>query len=893
MSPLLYQYIIIHYYHLVDDGYGIDIRRRTKWLPAIMNFTDVDITTNEPAMFEQYDSPYKQCKTLDALGFMLAGIIDNTSIYEELSDIRLRFNDVFQTRGLNEISYPSTTSEYSRSTTMPWLEFKYYGEGLIQWAWRDYWKPIERRYGGDLYDIIHGEKDVNVSFNDRLLCLSVNYPEYKYDWILKENILQPDEGIHTLTFTPATEDEIELGVFGTFKLDDGPTRTFDSDGNWDVGEDYGNNNLYKETTVEPWYCDVGLFTADYFDVTVGGVTNDDIPEDQTVLVNAGVNSYGVFTKEIMYFQRGLGVSLIPGFFWMLPKVFFGVEAVSSNITSSDESLSEITFEIRYDTGDEDSGKPCPIGEVDISYYFGEYEVPKENGGGKVLFHEPEINIYIKKSNNYYKVYNKPGMRLAKTGGGDYKTIKSVCSLSLPTWSLVEPTDTIYIVLRAKPTQWECCYIEGKDKYDLQNNQIFLTDISARSFDFVEGTETVCTYERKYHISVGKYGDMAPQGPDNRSAKPFSDYTDGLASSDTVYALGAIKDELSTVWQQDSRTGILDNLNRSDILYGGGNVKSQNYTKIDIPNSAGIMSFVNKCRGRHVREIIPELEPLSGDPKAMEKKQGEMFNSIYKSDKNTVNMYMSSMVHDSLKDHLNDLGMYIEVTGNCTFHNSYVAPIPGMMPLDSYSPMGHLYVQSKYYVTLCGNQSFYWEYVQQEPLGSTKEMKEHVENEDVSPDFIDTIIGHDVELQSGVNSKRGVGSIYVAEESRVALGGTYLRIINEVTKYYLGTTLINERVEMMSFLVNAIYPYYYGRETGISVFTDSAFSKLVYPPVLQDYPFTYFPSDRSGYSENANIDRDMFYLYGGWNDHFLGPDDSEAVQIFLDLLGGRHEFGGGQ
>ena len=881
---------IIHYYHSVNMGGWVDIRRRTKWLPTIMNFTDIDITSTESAMFVQYDSPYKQCKTLDSLGFMLAGSIDSIDINEKLLDVRLRFNDVFQTRGTNDISYPVTTGEYIRPS-MPWLEFKYYGNNIIQWAWKDYWKPIERRYGGDFYNLIHGDDNGTTFFNDKFLCLDINYSEYKYDWILKEGMSQPDEGVHIITFTPATEDEEALGIFGTFKFDGGPVRSFDSEGNWDVGEDYGNNDLYKESTVYPWYDDVMLFTDDYFDVTDGNTTYDDIPEDKTVVVSAAVDQFGLLTEEVMYFQRGLNASLVPGFFWMLPKEFFEAEVISSNITSSDENLNEISFEIRYSIVGDD-GRSKPIGKVDLSYYFGEYIVPIELGGGVVLFHEPEIDIYIKRGSNYYKVYNKSGMRLASIGMGSYETINRACNLSLPTWALDEHPDTLYITFRAAPTQWECSYINGMDKYDLQDNHIFLEDIKAYVFDFVESTEIIYTHERKYHISVGKYGDMAPQGPDNSSAKPFSDYTDGLRSSDTVYALGAIKDELSTVWQQDSRTGILDNLNRNNIRYGGGSFKPQNYNKIDIPDTAGTMSFVNKCRGRHVGDIVPELEPLYGDPKAMEKKQGELFNSIYNSDKNTINMSMSLMIHNFLRDYFNENGMYIEVGGNCNFHNSYVAPIPEMMPLDSYSPMGHLYVQSKYYSSNCGNQSFYWEYVQQEPLESTKGMKEQIENEEVSEDFIDTIIGHDVELQYGVNARRGVGSIYVAEESRSALGGTYLKIINEVTKYSLGTTLINERVEIMSYLVNAIYPYYYSRDTGISVFVTEKFSELMYPPVLQDYPFSYFPSDYSGYSENANIDRDKFYLYGGWNDHFFGPDDTEAVQAFLDMLGGRYSFGGG-
>ena len=448
--------------------------------------------------------------------------------------------------------------------------------------------------------------------------------------------------------------------------------------------------------------------------------------------------------------------------------------------------------------------------------------------------------------------------------------------------------------RAAPTEGEGSYRNGKDAYDLQDNHIFLKDIKAYVFGFIEATEVIYTHERKYGISVGKYGDMAPQGPDNRSATPLSDYTDGLRSSDTVYALGAIKDELSTVWQQDSRTGILDNLNRNDIMYGGRNLKPQNYSKIDIPDTAGTMSFVNKCRGRHVRDIVPELEPLYGDPKAMEKKQGEMFNAIYDYDKNITNMSMLLIIHNSLKEYLSDNGMYIEVIGSCDFHNSYVAPIPTMLPIDTYSPAGHLYVQSRYYHSSCGdNNNDSWDYVfaQQEPLESTKGMKEQLENEDVSLDFIDTIIGHDATLQYGINSKHGVGSIYVAEEDKEILGGTYLKSINEVTKYSLGTSLIRDRMVMMSYLVNSIYPYYYGRETGFSVFVENEFSKLVYPPVLQDYPFSYFPSDHSGYSENANIDRDMFYLYGGWNDHFCASEDAEALQIFLDLLGGRYQFGG--
>ena len=551
-------------------------------------------------------------------------------------------------------------------------------------------------------------------------------------------------------------------------------------------------------------------------------------------------------------------------------------------------MNEVNFEIKYIV-------ESSIGKIKLSYYFGKQGDASETTAKSVYYHEPGISIYIYRSGyGYYKVYSKSGMRLSGKDSGEYETINKSCEFVLPTWSFTECIDTVYISLRGDPTVWECGYVGGINEYEKQDNHIFLTDIRAYTFDFVEGIETIYTYERKYKVSTGKYGDMAPQGPDNSSATPFSDYTDGLKTSDTVYALGGITDEQSTVWQQDSRTGMLDNLNRKDKMYGGQTIKVKNHSKIDIPDSAGIMSCVNKCRGRHMMEIQPELEVLYGDPKSMEKKQGEMFNSIYESDKNVNDMSMSLIIHDSLKKHMSDNGMYIASAGNCTFHNSFVAPIPTMLPIDTYSPAGHLFVQSRYYHSSCGannNDSWGYVYVQQEPLESTKGMKEQLENEEVSDDFIDTIMGHDTELQYGINSKRGVGSVYVAEENKEILGGTYLKSINEVTKYSLGTTLINERVEIMSYLVNAIYPYYYGRETGFSVFVERDFSKLVYPPVLQDYPFSYFPSDNSGYSENANIDRDMFYLYGGWKDHFFAPDLAEETQIFLDLLGGRYQFGG--
>ena len=85
---------------------------------------------------------------------------------------------------------------------------------------------------------------------------------------------------------------------------------------WDKDKGVGFFNV-----TDPWYEDVTLFTADYFDITAVGVTNEDIPEDQTVVVNASVDSYGNFTKEIMYFQRGLNVSLMSGFFWIYSQTY--------------------------------------------------------------------------------------------------------------------------------------------------------------------------------------------------------------------------------------------------------------------------------------------------------------------------------------------------------------------------------------------------------------------------------------------------------------------------------------------------------------------------------------------------------------------------------------------
>jgi hypothetical protein len=847
------------------------ITRAWKWLPIPMAFGDVDITKEGEETFWAYDSGVGQ-NTINPMSYMLAETIDGISVNESISQGRYRFDDVFRVRADEQITYPQGYG-YMFRDSIPWYEFKSMGAGQsIQWAWRDYWKPLERRVliSLDSLFLASSEDDTKKPYTREggnlvglhLFC-SVSYPSYVHDMYLREYTRTIDEGRHELKFVAPNRgvDGKYIGLPG-MQLDDGPVRYFDWSGG-DAHKKAPNYSLYDTCTKHPWYGGVSLFDNG----------SDAISDANSVKQNRQEDNPSVY--DYKYFKTGLKVEVFASGFPFFPKILEEVVEFDAYITAG-SSFFDSAWPPLVDQSPQGGAASTYTSSADFLYFtftFGkkvktisrvvlefkygyQEEEPLLDANGNVLrdadgnirmkpavlYHVPAVGVYAPEASSgyssdepyfgeYYSLYNSLSMDspsvpvVGKPAPVVLKKVRVDCIVPLA-YLITGGRDRVLIKLSQ---------LAFGGSYLDYNNSIEITGLKLHEEWAASATEYINTYERMYHISVGNHGDMAPQGDDSNA----------LLSANPL--------ELSTIWQRDSRLGVMEcSNNKPEIVK-----KVFDRNKGILASSDEAMSFVNKCQGRYVQKIQPELEPLKGSPIQMEKKQKELFDAAVKPLKD--DMSMSIILPPTLGEFLADNRMKMSLPSTCSFKNTYVAPLSELVEQSPYSPAGHKFVQGAYMKTWCGDRSFSYEYIQMEK-----------------------VFGDTINTTGYGEAMYGVGTVYVDPKKRIKFGG-YMKHFNEVTQYSLGSSLLMDRLDIMSTLIFAIYPKYFARATTSKAFA-SPLSRLVYPTTLKKYPFQYFPNDEIGYAVDADIARDDFNKYGGWEGKYWAnnPKMKELQQMLSSL-----------
>jgi len=738
----------IDYYYWNGAAY---VRKR-KWVPMSEFYTSADISLSAQ------DFPYLlYCSSdyyddgaafIHPMGLMMAlGSIEGISIAEKMDvdnegiPVRYHFEDIFNTHSsLAGVYYPYPKKVYYKGSILPipvvsWYTYKDYpglvsGDVSIQWAWQEKWKDIEREtadlenldctnyneleccsssniFGKDcLFSMPYSTIDCNNVPTGRHAFFDIEYPDYKYDYMIGEHRLVADEGEYEIIVTPPTftvisgASGLSVDEFFWAQIGAGPYRAFDLDGNWDpsgsdkVNIDGSGSNLYYDlyttctTTASGWVDDVTLFAPGYTDETKSGAET----EGRMILTT---DDFGDEVK--IYYQRGLTVS-------------FNVN--SADYLAKKETLVplenyDMSFSMRPTCMDENStndlsvldpGDPYPgDNELNIDYCMGDVgagtdisiefvikheldDNSKDSGIGVVGRIECEFAYGISSDGTYDYLYHIPAVIISVNGTNKYECdIMHVadrgvsetkrCSYSwvvtsqdifdakkieadnrksmIESGDIIGTTNTATITFRISPTEEELAAGIGDDYLDYLNI-IGIKSIYLYTTNFVKSKETVKVYERKYNISYGNHGDFPPHG---RNA--------------TGSLLYPTPNDKSSVYQYDTLDGV-----------------------VGMPGSAGDQQTMNKVRGRIMKECHPDKEPIEG-PKNLstwESKQKKVYDDIA-IDSGETAFTLTANAPPAIENQLQEVGLSFP-RWSCTFTNTVVRPLKSVVQYATYSPCGH-------------------------------------------------------------------------------------------------------------------------------------------------------------------------------------------------------------
>ena len=708
-------------YYYVNDVTGY-FSRKYKWVPINEYFSSSDIR------FKTTDYKYKTYSSNDyyednsyfihPMGVLLASTtIDGVDVNEELYvdeddiPIRLRFEDVFithsSTAGIYH-PYPKNPSVKMISGDLvpiiAWYTYKDFPEGTdksIQWAWKEVWKDIER----DSINIsLFSEPDQigddhPIQYDDSSAgkhdFLDITYPDYEYDYEMKEHRLITDEGSHILKVIPCNYNE-EGYILFLLTLDDGPFRIFDIDGEWvtDIPDSIEFNypayttNKEKCENIYAWCIDGDWIEAvTLFDSNI-------VFEDSQLEYKATAESedrviytYDANGEEVVtYYQRGLYIELDQSKFAYLPSqsVIIPPNLYELKLNKvADDSYNDYTEEesINYyvpATNYLDLKYYCPsvdAGGVEILFNFtGEGEEYKKRILSKVqciftigaepdedipnafewkgkLYHEPAIEILVSEDGSAFtSIYNDTSMSVSNKTSGYPQEQQWSYKIPFSLDFVKSPVNFVKLKFRITPTETELSDAGVSNYYIFCENWVHIKFIYLYDLEFIEGVETINTYECRYNISYGSHGDIPPHGYESTGSLLYYNPIDR-----------------STVYQMDSSSGMLG-----------------------VSNSSGALTSVNKTRGRIMEACHQDKERLTGSiVSKWENEQQKIHDDIAIGDRAN-SFSMAYIVPPGLVSYLSEKNMEISLHGGCSFVNTYPRPLSSIKKQSMYSPWGHYF-----------------------------------------------------------------------------------------------------------------------------------------------------------------------------------------------------------
>jgi len=790
-----YRSMDVVYYYI---GSGRGIVRVRKWVPMNEFYTSSDLsnsTNDYPYMLGCSNDYVDDNSTFThPMGMMTVDdSIEKVAIAELISGDRFRFEDVFRTHSTTAgVYYPYPKEPQFKEINgllvpiVHWFTYKDYtgddeteGDGndandyakSVQWAWQEKWKDMDRtllgyqnidfavegyagphRVIGRGDDVYVEESKIMLPYNavgeGRHLFLDVLYPEYKYDFDLKEHRLVMDEGFHTIYIKPpppkSKDNPYYFGEdpYWSVQLNTNLARCFDKNGDWGypsdgIGPEYDddaegeksgckvNAPIYDECTAPPWVSDVTIFSEFYSE------TQSAAEDDGRVIVT--YDSIGIEQKE--YYQRGLDIRIKDDKFKYLPRTVELLEAkeyynfrfsevpgqcldddaaidnnytqipsnsldhwwpatqevkltyCSNDVDSEPGEVSEyITIDFKFIRGEDDKKKQLSIGAVAIDYDFGTTE-------GEFI---PASGVGFSEWTG--TLHHVPGIQVFKSENDlVYEEIYILDKMELAV-SSVAPKAMID-AQKKKEEGEEVEPIEGDETLETVRTYY---EVGEASSDIVESY----TYLRiLLRVKPTKL-----EIDDKEALNMYYDRTQGVVhiKSIYIYANNFIKasEPIDTYERKyrvtygghgdfpphgDDSTGSLlyvQPVDRSSVyqLDSHGGV-------VGMPGSDGELATMNKVRGRiaqPTRQAYPYKVRVDGRQEVpnFEAQQKTIHDKVV--DSGNTGFTMSSIVPPGTQDQLDETGSYFP-NWKCTFANEMVRPLIAINGYERYSPKGHEYI----------------------------------------------------------------------------------------------------------------------------------------------------------------------------------------------------------
>lgn len=652
------------------------------------------------------------------MGAMLAPSIDGVAIGETLYDDeenRYDFDELFYTNLTPNIYYPAALNTVIKGQITPIIMTSWHsyrdsptGEGSIQWVWQEIQPKLERGKA-DVRSMvcdplttacctkstITGDCAITAPYYTdnckdeipygRHLFFDIQYPDYKYDDELAEHRLVSAEGNYTVNVIPPNfayfGGEVSTFFWAMMSSDlsgDGPYRAFNLDGEWDppgseTSNPYGGTeneyyDLYTTCTASPWEEDVTLF-AD-----AAAEANVVLAEDEGRMITVYVDGL----EESTYYQRGLNIQLKPGLSDFVAQKLELVSYKKYDLSLSIRPLESSTLfasvspnlpypaankiDATYSTDSTSLILKIHIpANTDIGLISGVECVFKHGFfAGENLYHVPAVSIVGEDGKEKYRcnsmtigVHNEYELRrcsyIWNVSARDIVELETSRALGG-----VE-SRSIEITFRLSPTLAEIDPI--KQYYSKYKHKVNIQDVYIYHSEFVESTEEIKVFERKYKVSIGDHGDIPPHG-----------------TGDTGGLLYPLTYDRSSVYQRDSQGGM-----------------------VGAPNSAGNLTSINKCRGRIMFEVHEDQEVLEigsrGDIAWLheaEKQQKIIHDKI--ANEGRTSFTMKSVVPPGVKDVLDKIGITYP-SWKCEFTNTLIRPLTPVISYPLFNAKGHLFEQS--------------------------------------------------------------------------------------------------------------------------------------------------------------------------------------------------------
>jgi hypothetical protein len=701
-----------HLLYYLRDPASLAYHAFTKWIPIPQGFTDLNINNGFldypwKYFFNSHDlvqTYFSQKGIITAVS--MEGVSVKEKIYmEEGKPKRFRFDEVFTTH-LDVSKFPQASPipkiQYFYGTfyIFSWYNYRKldFTSKAIQWVWREIWKPFERgsieltpEY---IRSLDFSEEDIKNYMDSYLPIVDIHYLGYTYNMKNKEFRRTIEEDTHTLEWEASIFDEEHpLPPYFLLYLDGGPPRLFDAYLNLitdkeSIPEDINFNSIDYD----------GLYKAiDFYDICSSQMWLNDINTDMsmerplpeifsgfvlydgtTVIVDSEekaiknaqdadrevkiFNSAG--SAEYYYYNTGLYININFSNINYIPFDYIKLEPYdyefSLSTPSHDEgSFSEIlpndfvpgsvgfTMAFYDELGTSDVlftfklSKLRVIGRLSIVYYYG---ITKDITNKEIIYNNiPEI--WVRSEDGTLLIHE-----YFELATGSNKTFKKLYVIDIPILELMTRRgEFFYITMRYKPTVKELSNIELEPGFNYKHH-VSLVSIEIEYIEYKDAVEVFNTYERKYLISLGDYGDIPMEGS---------------VDDAKVFTTDFRRDELSGCRQWDTYTG----------MWGE-------------PGSFSSFKSTGKFFSRVVDDIRPPKKPLSEDYTVLEQRQKQLYDTTIK--KGTKLRSYKSIMHILYKDAFKQYNVYVFPRWSLNMTNTSLVPLKAVESKSKYNPQGHLY-----------------------------------------------------------------------------------------------------------------------------------------------------------------------------------------------------------